>query len=410
MKIYKEEKIDIVILAGGKGTRINKFTKGFPKPMIQITKNLKFLDILLNNICKYNINKIFILAGYKGKKIYNYYNNKLINLVPIECIIEKKPLGTAGSILQIKKKISQKFIIMNGDTIFDIDLDQFKNKNLKKNEIFIALTHNSYRSKNAHLSNLHLKNKKIFYKKKNSKLINGGIYLTTKEIFKFIGNSFSFENDVISKLINKKKAIGEIYKNFFIDIGTPKNYLYSRKILPKYFNKPAIYLDRDGTINKFIEGKYVYDIKKFVFLPKTLKALKILSKYYYLFIVTNQSGIGKGIFTINKFINLHKKIKSYLTKKKIFINEVQYCPYHPYAKIKKFKKNSNFRKPGNLMIEKLKNNWIINNKKSMMFGDKKTDEICANKSKVKFFYVNKNLFKTINEIKNKIKLDYKLNI
>ena len=118
-----EEKIDIVILAGGKGSRIRKLINNYPKPLAQINKNKKFLDYLLNNICKYNINKIFILAGYKGNKIYKAYHNKIINLVPIKCIVEKKPLGTAGSLLQIRKKISNKFIIINGDTIFDINFD-----------------------------------------------------------------------------------------------------------------------------------------------------------------------------------------------------------------------------------------------------------------------------------------------
>ena len=101
------EKIDIVILAGGKGSRIKKLINNCPKPLARINKNKTFLDYLLNNICKYNINKIFILAGYKGNKIYKAYHGKNINLVPVKCIVEKKPLGTAGSLLQIKKKFQK---------------------------------------------------------------------------------------------------------------------------------------------------------------------------------------------------------------------------------------------------------------------------------------------------------------
>ena len=72
----------------------------------------------------------------------------------------------------------------------------------------------------------------------------------------------------------KKKAIGEVHNKFFIDIGTPKSLKLSRKILPKYFKKPAIFLDRDGTLNKFTEGKYIFNIKDFEFFSKTLKFLK----------------------------------------------------------------------------------------------------------------------------------------
>ena len=74
--------------------------------------------------------------------------------------------------------------------------------------------------------------------------------------------------------------------------------------------------------------------------------------------------IGKKIFTEKKFFSLHKKLKDILEKKNIYFDDVQYSPYHINSKIKKFKKNSNFRKPGNLMIEKIKNNWDIDLKKS----------------------------------------------
>jgi D,D-heptose 1,7-bisphosphate phosphatase len=389
------DKVDIVILAGGKGSRIKNLINSVPKPLAKIDGSKKFLDYLLNNICKYNINKIFILAGYKGWKIHKAYNNKLINLVPIECIIEKKPLGTAGALLQIKKKISNKFIITNGDTIFDINLDEFKNEKIKKNEILIALTKNKYKSPDAKLFGLGIKEKKVFFKK-NSKIINAGTYLVYKNFLNNIKNfNFSLENEIILKLIEQKKVIGKFYNKFFIDIGTPETLKFSKKILPKYFLKPAVFLDRDGTINHYSEGKYIYKFKKFKFKTGTIKALKKLKDNFYIFIITNQAGIGKGFYTKKDFILLHRKIKMYLIKNGIYFNEISFCPFHPFAKIKKYKKKSLFRKPGNHMVEELKKNWSINIKKSFMVGDKVTDKICAEKSKIKFYYINRNLNHTL---------------
>tara|TARA_B110000967_G_C18854345_1_gene546313 strand:- start:61 stop:1281 length:1221 start_codon:yes stop_codon:yes gene_type:complete len=397
------EKIDIVILAGGKGSRIKKLINNCPKPLARINKNKMFLDYLLNNICKYNINKIFILAGYKGNKIYKAYHGKNINLVPVKCIVEKKPLGTAGSLLQIKKKISKKFMIINGDTIFDINFDEFKNNKIKKDEIFIALSKSNYKSPGARLYNLAIRKKRVIFKK-NSKLINAGIYLVNRDFLKNIKPStFSLENEIIFKLINQKKAKGKIYNNFFLDIGTPKTLKLARKILPKYFYKPALFLDRDGTLNHYTEGKYIYKFRNFKFKTGTVEILKKITKNFYLFLVTNQAGIGKNIFTENDFINLHKKIKEFLTRKNVYINEIKFCPFHPLAKIKKYKKNSLLRKPGNLMVEQLKKDWEIDFKKSYMIGDKRSDELCAKKSKLRFLYVNKNLQQTIKYLNYKMK-------
>ena len=131
------KKIDVVILAGGQGSRIRKFLKGRPKPMIKFD-NYDFLDLLIRKICTYDINKVFVLAGFKGNTIKNKYHNKKINLVDIECVIEKSPMGTAGCLSQIKKKVSSNFIVVNGDTFFDIDYNQIINFKLKHDYSLIS--------------------------------------------------------------------------------------------------------------------------------------------------------------------------------------------------------------------------------------------------------------------------------
>jgi D-glycero-D-manno-heptose 1,7-bisphosphate phosphatase len=85
-----------------------------------------------------------------------------------------------------------------------------------------------------------------------------------------------------------------------------------------------------------------------------LKGLKVLVKNnYFIFVVINQASIAKGYFTEEDFVKLHKKIKFYLASKDIYFNDVKYCPYHPDAISKNYKKNAQFRKPGNLMIKEI---------------------------------------------------------
>ena len=262
----------------------------------------------------------------------------------------------------------------------------------------IALTQNK-KQLSQKLNTLSLKNN-IVSVKKNSKLMNGGIYFFNKSIFKYIKKKKnSLENDLLPKLISMGKINGKIFNNFFIDIGS-KHYLkIAEKKIKKQYTRPAVFLDRDGVIN--YDYGYVHQIKKFKFRPGVLQGLKYLTKKkFYIFIVTNQAGIGKKIFSEKQFIQLHKNINKKLKKINIFFHDIQFSPFHPRAKIKKYKKNSLMRKPGNKMIENIKLDWDIDKKKSFMIGDNVTDKLAANKSALKFYYAQQNFYKQIKSIIN----------
>ena len=184
-----------------------------------------------------------------------------------------------------------------------------------------------------------------------------------------------------------------------------KKKIDKKQKIKKFNNRPAVFLDRDGTINH--DYGYVYKFSDFKFRPYVIKGLKYLSKKKYLiFIVTNQAGIAKGKFKTSDLKKLHSKIKKYLIKKNIYITGIEYCPYHPNAKIKIYKKKTNFRKPGNLMIQKIKNKWNLNLTNSFMLGDKKTDQQAAKKSRLYFEYVKNNFYLQIKKIEKKIISSY----
>jgi D-glycero-D-manno-heptose 1,7-bisphosphate phosphatase len=207
---------------------------------------------------------------------------------------------------------------------------------------------------------------------------------------------FSLENKILSKLIEKNKVIGYKKKFFFYDIGTKTDFINAKKKLLGYLKRPAIFLDRDNTINA--DSGYTYKYNNFKFINNSYKALKNLSKKnIYIFIITNQGGIAKGYFSENDFKKLHIKLKYKFMNDNIYINEVKYCPYHPNSKLLKFKKKSQLRKPGNLMIKQISKKFNIDKKNSIMIGDHIKDKKCAEKSKLKFQFVEKNL---LSQIKN----------
>ena len=226
----------------------------------------------------------------------------------------------------------------------------------------LALTSNNKNTNNYKLNNLNIKNNTLIYQKK-SKLMNGGVYFFRKRIFNFIKNKpFSLENEFLPKFIRNKQIAGVNYKDFFLDIGTPKYLKLSPIKLKKYFYKPAAFLDRDGVIN--YDNGYVYKKNDFKFRKGVLKGLKyLIKKNYYIFLITNQAGIAKGYYQESDLKKLHIYLKNHLSKKNIYFDDVQYCPFHPNGKVKKYRKKTSLRKPGNQMINNIYKNWTVNKKK-----------------------------------------------
>ena len=129
-----------------------------------------------------------------------------------------------------------------------------------------------------------------------------------------------------------------------------------------------------------------------------LKGLKILSKNKFLIIViTNQSGIGRGLFKITDFKKITDHMKKIVNQNGSNIDDIYFCPHHPIHGVGNYKKNCNCRKPKPGLIKNAISNWSINTNKSFMIGDKISDKKASEKCKIKFFY------KKMNRLINKLK-------
>ena len=399
--LEKEMKsLDLVILAGGKGRRIKSLLNNKPKPMAIFNKK-PFLEYALQNYSKYKFKNVYILAGYKSTSIIKKFDNRYFNCNLIKCLTEKKPLGTGGALYNLKNKNINDFVLINGDTYLDVDLKRLIKSCEKKALGTVSLVKNKSYKSNKKLSSIGLRGNKVIIKK-SSRLMNGGVYFFKKKFLKLIKNkNISLENDILPSFIKKNEISGLIVKNFFLDIGTPSNFNKASYLLKKHCTKPAVFLDRDGVIN--YDTGYVHKIKDFRLRPGVKKGLKYLKeKNYLIFIVTNQSGIARGLYTEKDFFKLHNNLKENFQNNNIFFDDINFCPYHPDAKIKKYRKKSDLRKPGNLMIKQLKEKWHIKENKSFMIGDQIIDQICAKKSKLYFEYAKGNFFDQIKKIIKKI--------
>ena len=223
-----------------------------------------------------------------------------------------------------------------------------------------------------------------FINKLKKNLVNGGFYLLKKDLLNFINKkNFSLENEVMTKLAKKKKISGKEFLNNFIDIGILKDLKKAPQFLKKVQKKPALFLDRDGVINKDLG--YVHKYSNFIWLKNIKKIIKFANdNNYYVFVVSNQSGIGRGYYTKNHVDLLHVKINEELRKTGAHIDSFYYAPYYKGSKIYNFtKKDFLKRKPNTGMILECMDKWNIDIKKSIVMGDQESDMLLAKNIKIK---------------------------
>ena len=381
-----------VILCGGLGSRLGRITKVTPKPLLKIGKK-PFLDLIINKLIKYRLDKIFLLCSYKSKKFFDKYHNKKINsFTKIICIDEKKLLGTGGALVNAKNKLADYFYLLNGDTYFDGDLLQLNEHFDKKKFDVIVSTKKIYnirygaiKEKNNIIQEFHN------YSKKERSNINLGTYIVKKKILNnFKNEPLSFENDILPKLVKKKRVQCSFFtKNFFLDIGVNSDLRKAKLILPK-IKYPAVFFDRDGVINK--DTGYVSQIEKFSFTKNIFKTIKYFNRNnFFVFIVTNQSGIGRGYYTEKTMKKLHDWMLNQFAKNFSRIDEIFYSPYYESSKKYSSKFYFDLRKPNIGMYKQAIKKWPIDKNKLIMIGDKIVDYNFGMKFNAKIIIVKENL-------------------
>jgi D-glycero-alpha-D-manno-heptose 1-phosphate guanylyltransferase len=233
---------EAVILAGGMGTRLKEMVPDKPKPMADINGR-PFLEYLVNYLEENTISRIIFSLGFKADIIISYFKNRYKN-IDIEYVVEDIPLGTGGGIVNALRKVTGTDVfILNGDTLFKIDLKKMARFH-SSNEAFLtmALKKNETGSRYGSVIIDEAFQIKAFTEKEQNAgnaLINGGIYLLSKDNFlqESLPEKFSFEKDFLEKYFLKKRFYGVPFDNYFIDIGTPSTYKLAQTDFLNEFNR-----------------------------------------------------------------------------------------------------------------------------------------------------------------------------
>ena len=385
--------VKALILAGGKGTRLAEITKNvIPKPMV-IIDGKPILERAILQLKKYGVTDIFISVGFLNEKIRNYFGDGKKFGVNIEYIVENEPLGSGGALFFLKDKIKSDLIVCPGDVVFDVNFNRLINYHKQKDALITLFTHPNIHPYDSDLiitdkemcvTEINKKNSERNFYYKN--LVNAGIFLLSPETLSFFKElkKVNMEHDFVSYFIKSGRVFAYKSSEYVKDVGTTDRFATAEKDLKSGVvatknsekKQKAIFLDRDGTINKY-KG-FISDVNDIELLPQVTDAIKkINSSEYLAIIVSNQPVIARGECSFEDVNAMFDKIETLLGKSGAYIDGIYYCPHHPHSgyegEVKELKIKCNCRKPEIGMLKKAEKDFNLDLSKCVMIGDGEID-------------------------------------
>lgn len=368
--------MNIVILAGGFGTRLQSVVHDVPKPMADI-KGTPFLELLMQELSFLDPERFVLCVSYKKDIIKQHFKDNFLG-IPVVYSEEDTPLGTGGAIKQAFDLYNMEdALVLNGDSYIAADYAGFEKQNKDATlAVMLKQVEDANRYGRVEVEN----NRIVAFREKEQimqpGLINAGIYKINRKLFS--GNlpaKFSFEKDVLEPIIPQLKPKYMVADDYFIDIGLPESYAQACRELKSviYGNAQnrALFLDRDGVINH--DSGYLHKIADCRFMPGIFDFCREYSQNgYKLIVVTNQAGIAKGKYTEQDYKLLTEFIHSRFKQMGCEITAEYYCPYHIDG-IAPYNRNSFYRKPNPGMILRGAKEHNINLPASHLIGDNEND-------------------------------------
>ena len=390
----------VVIMAGGRGTRISSVASDIPKPMIKI-EGKPVLEHEIECLRMQGFTDIIITVSHLGNIIMDYFGDgsKISPVtgktfgVNIEYYFEEVPLGNAGALFKIKEKLTEDFLLLNADAMFDVDFNRFVSAHKKSGALVTLFTHPN---NHPYDSGLIFADKEGWVERWSTKedvrpeyyrnRVNAGLHVISPKILEMdiITEKIDLDRQLLKPLSGTRKMHVYDSPEYVRDMGTPDRY---QSVCDDYKNgrvqgknlrnkQKAIFLDRDGTINKYVG--FLRNIDDFKLIDGVADAIKMINSSGYLaLVVTNQPVIARGEVTYDELENIHNKMETLLGNEGAYVDGIYYCPHHPHkgyeGEVEELKIECDCRKPKPGMLIKAAEEYNIDLSQSWMIGDGEND-------------------------------------
>ena len=381
-----------VIMAGGRGTRIASLASDIPKPMIPL-EGVPVLERELACLREQGFTDIILTVSHMADKIIDHFGDGERFGVHIQYYVEQEPLGNAGALFELKDELTGDFLLLNADSLFDIDFGRFAAFHRCRGGLATLFTHPNDHPQDSGLIAADktgavqrwLTKEDVrprYYKNR----VNAGLHILSPKLLEHRPDTpkVDLDRQILKPLAGTGKLFCYDSPEYVKDMGTPERYaqvsrdcregrITARNLRRK---QKAIFLDRDGTINKYVG--FLRDIEDFELLPGVAEAIREINRSGYLaIVVTNQPVIARGEVTREQLDGIHNKMETLLGEQGAYLDAIYYCPHHPdkgfAGEVPELKIDCACRKPKPGMLLRAALDLNIDLKQSWMDGDGEND-------------------------------------
>jgi D,D-heptose 1,7-bisphosphate phosphatase len=367
------------ILAGGLGTRLGSLTEATPKPLLS-RGGRPFLAWLIRELSRFGVSRFLLLTGHLSEEIEHAIpaiQATLPRRVTISVSREPFRAGTGGAVFHAREQLDERFLLCNGDSLFDANLGALLEAAALDGpetigRMLLRQLPDASRSGVVTLEGDRVTTFQARPPPGTPGIINAGVYLFHRRLVDSLTPDCSLEADILPAHAAAGSLRGTLTDGYFRDIGVPEDFDRAGDELLALRGRKALFLDRDGVIN--VDHGHVGSRDRFEWMPGALDTIRhATGRGWHVFIVTNQSGVARGKYDEAAVLDLLDWIADEARRHGGTIDDARYCPFHPDAVVPAYRALSDWRKPAPGMLLDLIRAWELDPARCVMIGDQETD-------------------------------------